>query len=340
MHKWLKPIGIGAIVALLCAVVRPVPAQAALFTLESMALSNPALNQTGVTYTMTVSSQTAATIRCITLRLTDTLGSNSLPAGMDISGATLSGTSTIVPTPGAWTPVGVNATGVITILNAAGELPAGGAGRTLVLGGIENGSTGNTSYYAELTTFSDVACTTAVDTEGIALFVFTSGVLITSIVVDALSFSIDPSCSTGGLNPESAGKCTLQMHASTNHATGYTISYSATNTLTHSQNADSVTPIGSTAQASQPGTKQFGFNMVANTNPSVGAGPAGGSGVVSSPYDTPNMFAFTTSGGPIATTATFSADTLYTISYIANTSPNMVSGNYVSSQTFTIVANP
>lgn len=342
MKNWLRPLGGAAIVALLWVALVPPLADAAQLNLESMALSTPALNQTGVTYTMTVSNQSASTIRCIRLRLTDTLGVNSLPAGMDISGATLSGTSTIVPTPGSWTAAGVNATGIVTITNAAGEVPAGGAGRTLVLTGMENGSTGNTSYYAELTTYSDVACTTTVDDDGVALFVFTSGVLITSVVVDALTFSITPSCSAGVLVPTSAATCTLEMNASTNHATGYTISYGSATTLQHSQlGAESaVAPMSSTGQASVPGTQQFGFNLVANTSPSVGANPTGGLGVALAPYNTPNQFAFATAGDELATTTGISNNTKYIISYLVNTAPNMISGDYVSKQTYTIVVNP
>lgn len=342
MKNWLRPLGGVVIATLIWAGFFLPHAGAAQLNLESIALSTPALNATGVTYTMTVSNQSTTTIRCMRLRFTDTLGVNSLPVGMDISGAALSAASTIVPTPGAWAATGLNGTGIVTMLNAAGEAPVGGAGRTVVLTGMENGSTGNTTYYAELTTYSDVACTTTVDDDGVALFVFTSGVLITSVVVDALSFSITPSCSAGNLVPTAASTCTLEMHAATNHVTGYTISYGPATTLQHSQlgGEATVAPTSASGQPSNPGTQQFGFNLVANTNPSVGANPAGGLGTVIAPYDTPNQFAFATAGDALAETTGMSADTQYIISYLINTTPNMFSGNYVSNQTFTIVVNP
>ena len=314
--------------------------EAALLNGESIALSNPSLNQTGVTYSIFVSNQSTTTIRCITVRFTDTLGSNSLPAGMDISGASLDASSTIVPTPGAWTTTGVNATGIVSITNAAGEAPAGGSNQSIVLNGMENGSVGNTTYYAEVTTYSNVGCTTVVDNDGTALFIFTSGVLITSTVSDSLNFSLTPGCSAGALNESLARTCTLDMHASTNHATGYSVSYSAANTMHESGNLDSITAIGATAQPSTPGTKQFGFNLVANTAPVTGANPVGGSGTVVGQYGIADKFAFTTAGGLLATTAASSADTQYTVSYLVNVAPNMVSGNYVAQQTYTIVANP
>lgn len=340
MKHWQKRLLVVGILGALGLFSLPGLSKAALLSGESIALSNPTTSQTGVTYSLIIGNQSTSLIRCVTVRVTDTLGSTGLPIGMDISTVTLNGSSDVVPTPASWTPVGVNATGIVTITNAVGESPVGGSNRTLILNGIKNGSANNTTYYAEVTTFSDAGCTTSVDTDGVALFIFTNGVLITSTVSETLNFSLTPSCSMGQLTPSSTGKCTLDMHASTNHATGYTISYIAPSTMHHVLNSDQVTAIGPIATASSFGVKQFGFNLMLNTTPAVGANSSGGSGTVSSPYNTANAFAFITSGGTVASSPTLTADTQYRISYIANTAPNMVSGDYVAQQTYTIVANP
>jgi hypothetical protein len=340
MKYWQKCLSVLGMLGILGFLIAPGLTKAALLTDESIALSNPVVSQTGVTYSLVVGNQSTALIRCITVRFTDTLGSTGLPAGMDLASAAFAGASTIVPTPGAWTVVPSNPTGKVTLTNAAGESPVGGINRTLILTGIKNGSINNTTYYAEVNSFSDIGCTTSVDTDGVALFIFTTGVLVTSVVSDTLNFSLSPTCSMGQLTPAAPGKCSLNMHASTNHLTGYSISYTAPDTMHHTLNADQVTAIGPTATASSPGIKQFGFNLKANTVPAIGVNPIGGSGTVSAPYDTANMFAFLTAGGGIASATTATEDTQYTISFIANTAPNMVSGDYIAQQTYTIVANP
>lgn len=340
MKQWQQRLGVLIMAGLLALLVVPGLTSAASLDSESIALSNPTISATGVTYTIIVSNQSAVTIECVKVRFTDTLGSAGLPTGMDISAVTLGGTSTVVPTPGLWTTTGVNATGEVSITKLLGETPAGGGSRSIVLSGIKNGSVNNTTYYAEISTYSNSSCTTLVDTDGVALYVFTTGVLITSTVADTLNFSIDPSCSMGQLTPATTGNCSLDMHASTNHATGYTISYTAPSTMHESLNADSITAIGATAATSTTGIKQFGFNLVANTTPPTGFNPSGGGGTALGQYAIANKFAFITSGANIASAAALSADTLYRISFIANTAPNMVSGNYVAQQTYTIVANP
>ncbi len=318
----------------------PLPLEAAELTAESVALTDPTVGQAGVTYDIVLGGQSTAAIRCITVRFTGTIGTNDPPAGMDIGSAVFDAASTIVPTPAAWSAVGVNGTGIVMITNALGENPAGGANRTLILNGITNGSAGNTTYYAEVNTFADAGCTALVDTDGQAAFVFTSGVLVTSTVNDVLNFSLTPGCSAGELNQAAAKTCTLEMHASTNHPTGYSVSYSAVETMHEASHLDTIAAVGATAQTSAPGTKQFGFNLVGNMVPTTGADPVGGTGAAFGQYAIADKFAFTTAGGTIASAASSSSDTQYTVSYLVNVEPNMVSGSYVAQQTYTIVVNP
>lgn len=84
---------------------------------------------------------------------------------------------------------------------------------------------------------------------------------------------------------------------------------------------------------SLPGTEQFGINVVANTDPTVGANavqvPADSAtfGVVDDDYDTPNRFMFS-SGDVVARSQAESGRTDYTISMIVNISNTTPAGHY------------
>lgn len=88
-----------------------------------------------------------------------------------------------------------------------------------------------------------------------------------------------------------------------------------------------------TPAASAPGTEQFAINAVANTTPSVGAGPVQvpsdqtSFGVVADDYHTPNLFKYT-SGSVVARSTSESGRTDYTISMIVNISNKTPAGHY------------
>lgn len=85
--------------------------------------------------------------------------------------------------------------------------------------------------------------------------------------------------------------------------------------------------------ASDPGTEQFGINVVANTTPSLGANPllqpGGGDGMslLTSGYGTPNQFKYV-SGQTIAETSTNTGGADMTISMIVNISNSTPAGHY------------
>lgn len=89
--------------------------------------------------------------------------------------------------------------------------------------------------------------------------------------------------------------------------------------------------------ASSPGTEQYGINLVANTSPSVGADPSGGSGAAASGYNTPDLFKYV-AGNTIATTATYSAQTTYTVSFIANAAATTPASIYNTTHTLICTA--
>ena len=89
----------------------------------------------------------------------------------------------------------------------------------------------------------------------------------------------------------------------------------------------------SSATTSQPGTEQFGVNLVANTNPTIGSnvGQVPDStfsyGTPVAGYDTPNYFKFV-SGDTIALSSKSSGQTNYALSMIANATTVTPDGQY------------
>lgn len=314
-------------------------AKAVNFSNETIKISDPTLGKTGVTYNLTVDGQSASLIRCITARFTDSLGSVSPITGMSVASSSLDASSDFVPTPAAWSLAGSDATGTITLTNAGGEVPLGGSSRSLVFSGITNGTVKNVTYYEEVNSYSDVGCTTAVD-DGLGLFALTDGVIVSSSVVETLNFNLTAAgCSLGQITESQTASCSVGMKASTNRTLGYTISYTGDATLTESQGLDTITAIGASAKAPNIGTEQFGFNLVTNATPVVGSNPSGGTGFALGQYASSNFYAYTPSGANIAKTSGPSAETLYTMSFIANADTTTVAGNYNLKQTLTIVPN-
>ena len=95
--------------------------------------------------------------------------------------------------------------------------------------------------------------------------------------------------------------------------------------------------------SSQPGTEQFGINLVANTVPSsLGANPNNGTppddfgfGEAAPNYDTPNSYRFV-SGDTVAFAPKESGETEYTISYLANVAALTPGGIYKTNQTLIV----
>lgn len=98
-----------------------------------------------------------------------------------------------------------------------------------------------------------------------------------------------------------------------------------------------------TPTASQPGTEQFGMNLVANTSPSVGLAPAqvpdDGTifGQPTNDYKTANLFKYV-SGDVVAQSVKDSGRTDYTLSTIVNISNSTPAGHYTGD--FTAVVMP
>lgn len=115
-------------------------------------------------------------------------------------------------------------------------------------------------------------------------------------------------------------------------SSGYVVLASGLSPSTTSGTTHTLTSL-TVPSSSVPGTEQFGINLVANTNPVVGAVPAQqpdtsfSFGSASPDYATANLFKFV-SGDTVAFSPKSSGQTNYSLSMIANVARNTPAGQY------------
>jgi hypothetical protein len=158
--------------------------------------------------------------------------------------------------------------------------------------------------------------------------------------VPGLTFSIsDNSIGFGSLSPSAArfatgagtGSATeIEAHniiVGTDAVNGYTLTVTGT---TLQSGANTITAIGPTNTASAVGTEQFGLRMTAS----------GGIGTVSAPYAAAG-FAFDTAAFPdeVASATGASANTTFSVRYIANIATMTEAGTYTANITYIVTAN-
>jgi len=131
----------------------------------------------------------------------------------------------------------------------------------------------------------------------------------------------------GELNAGSTLKTQSQMAIGTNASGGFAITANGgppsagTNII-----ASSKSPT-----VSQPGTNQFGMNLVENTAPSIGNNPEGvwTNAVPSPDYNQTNRYTYN-SGDVVASSPNVSLMKKFTVSYIINSEPNLRPGVYTT----------
>lgn len=313
-------------------------ASAAQITGRSVTISNSASGASGVTYTFTFTVPTTGTaIKSAAFQFCDAAsGTCNTPGSFAAGSAALASQPTNLGAASGWTVS--NSSNSIRILNAANSTNPSSS-QTVTFNTVTNPTLTNSTFFIRMTTYSDAAWTTPIDTGVVAAS--TAGVITVNATVDeTLTFTL--AAATVTLSPSSittaaASTGTSTMSASTNATNGYSITYSSPNSLK---------PAGGTAlpsyssSASSPGTAGFGINLKANTTPSVGSDPSGGSGAAASGYSTANSFSFV--GSNVATQVASASgptnSTSYTVSYVANIAALTAPGAYTT--TFTYVATP
>jgi len=324
-------------------------ASAAQITGRSVTLSTSAPAATGVTYALATAAvpTTGTSIKSVQIQFCTSLsGGCTTPSGFSASSSTLASQPTGLGAGTGWT-VNAATAGSLRIVNAANATNPSGA-VTVTWNGVVNPTATNTTFYGIITTYSDAAWTTPLDSGSVALstatqiqvaltvgetLTFCSGTSITGQNCGTVAGSL-VSLGTGSSTATSSG--TSVMAASTNGTSGYTVTV---NGATLTSGANTITALAA-GTASSIGTKQFGINLAGtNTTPPVGSAISGtGTGTASANYATNNTFRFVT-GETVATAAGPTNANTYTVSYIANIDGITSPGAYTTTLTYIATAN-
>jgi hypothetical protein len=122
-----------------------------------------------------------------------------------------------------------------------------------------------------------------------------------------------------------------QMAAGTNATNGYVIT---ANGPTMTAGLNTIAALKNPAP-SNPGTNQFGINLVENTTPDIGSDPDGAATntILGPNYEIPNEFVYN-SGDVVAESIGVSLIRRFTVSYIVNSAANLPAGVYTTTLTF------
>lgn len=260
-------------------------------------------------------------------------GACSTPAGFSNASATLASQPLNLGDASGWT-VNTATAGKLRLKKTANSAAPTGT-TTLSFGSVTNPSATNATFYARITTYSDDAWTTSVDS-GVVASSTAGQITVTASVDETLTFTLaNATVSLGTLTPSTTGTGTSTMSASTNASTGYAITVNG-NTLTAGLNT--IPAITTPTTGSSQGTGQFGINLRANTTPTIGSDVSGGgSGAAFGNYNSPDNFFFT-SGDIVASAGAATNSNTYTVSYIANIGGAQAPGSYSTTLTYIATA--
>lgn len=308
-------------------------ATAAPMTLRTVTLGSSAPSAvTTYAFGFTVPTNTAVKSASFTA-CTTASGTCTTPAGFSISGSTLTAQPAGLGAPTGWTANTATA-GSLRILNASNATVSSGA-QTVSFSTVTNQNLANATFFIRMSTYSDVAWTTAIDTGTVAAS--TAGqITVTASVDETLTFTLAAATvALGTLTTAATGSGTSLMTASTNAATGYAITV---NGVVPTSALNTIPALGSPT-ASSINTPQFGINLMNNTTPAVGTAASGtGTGTASTGYNTSNLFKFVT-GDTVASAALPTNSNTFTTSYIANISGATAAGAYSTVLTYIATAN-
>lgn len=319
---------------------------AAQITARKVTLSNSAGAATSVTYTFNFTVPSATVLQSMQAQICTTAsGACSTPSGFVNSSSTLVSQPTNLGDASGWT-VNTSTAGSLCI-SKSGNVAAPTGSQTVVFGGITNPTAQNTTFFARISTFSDAAWTTGVDTGTVAASTAQS-ISLSATVDETLTFctgtsgittsscagATGSSVALGTLTPSSTGTGLSQMGVGTNGASGYAITV---NGATLTSGANTITALAAQT-ASTTGTEQFGLNLRDNATPNIGADPDGaGSGTPTSNYNTVDQFRFVTTDS-VASKASSESFRRFQVAYIANVDTATEAGTYTATMTYIATA--
>jgi len=310
----------------------PNNANAAIITGRTLTLGD-SLGGASTTYTLTFTVTTTGTIiKSVAADICTTAeGTCTTPTGFDNSSSTISQPTNLGDASG-WT-VSTATSGSLRLYKTTNSTTPSGQ-QTLVFNTVTNPTANIDNFFARITTYSDDAYATPIDTGTVSASIADQDT-VTVDISEVLTFTLDTTTvNLGPLTADVTGTGTSTLTASTNAANGYSVTVSG-NTLESGVN--SITALAAQT-ASTTGTAQFGINLVNNATPNVGADPSGGSGAGTNDYNDADLFRFV-SGDSIASTAGPSNTTTFTVSYIANVATTTAIGDYSTTLTYIVTGN-
>jgi hypothetical protein len=319
---------------------------AAQITDRKFTLSNSNGGASGVGYVFDSSAlPTGTAVRSVKAEACTTAsGACSTPSGFTGASANLTAQPTGLGATSSWADDS-NA-GNLRITHASNVTAPSGA-VNIQWDTVTNPTADNTTFYLRVTTYSDAAYSSALDSGTVA--VSTGDQITVSATVDeTLTFCAgtsgitNSSCagatgstvSLGSITPSTTGSGTSQIGISTNATSGYSITVSGS-TLTSGGNT--ISALASQTASSQ-GSEQFGINLRDNATPNVGTDPDGsGSATPTSNYNTADQYRFV-SGDSIASKGSSDNFRRYHVSYVANVAGSTEAGSYSTNLNFVATA--
>lgn len=322
--------------ALVASSLLPAIASAAQITGRSVAVtsSSPAAANATTIYTFNFTVPTTGTaIKSFQAEAcTNSIGACGAVTGFSATSSTVVTQPTNLGSATGWT-VDAGTASKLRILNAANATNPSGA-QTVVLNTVQNSTTANQTVYLRITTYSDAAWTTAIDTGTVAMST-TQLITVNADVAESLTFTTGVSgancaaiAATGSsltlsANPLSTGSVstgTSLMCAATNATSGFNIQYLA-GQFTNGTD-DFANGYGVGGSASVPGTEEFGLKAALTS---------GSGGVVTAPYAGGTNYAFNpTVATNLASAAAPLTENIFTVTYSANVSNLTKPGSYSS----------
>ncbi len=335
----------------LAAVFSPFTVQAAEITNRKVTLSDSGGAATGVTYTLTSSAlpTTGTPVKSVDAQICDAAsGTCNAVTGFSSSSSTLAVQPSGLGCASGWTVNTATSTKLRILDAACASNPSGSV--SIQWGAVVNPTATNLTFFLRVTTYSDSAWTTPLDTGVIAAStsqaISLSGTMDESLVFCTGTSITGQNCGTvagtsvafGTFSSSSTKTGTSVMAASTNGAGGYSITING-GTLTCGACAGSPTITALSSQtASSTGTSQFGANLRVNTTPSFGADPTGsGSGTYTANYGTANQYRFVTADSVASASGATNANT-FTVAYIVNVPGSQAAGTYTATMTYICTA--
>ena len=337
---WRQVTSVAVALVMSAVALLPATANAAQITARSVTLSSssPAAATATTTYSLTFTIPSTTTVQSFQAQAcTTAIGTCTTPTGFSSSASTFSGAAVL--SNGTWS-VNTATSGALRA-TATGSTTTTATSKTISFGSVQNPTTANTSFYLRLTTYSDTAWATPIDTGTVGTST-TVAFVVNADVAESITFCVgvtaSTSCVASGtsltvapnpLTTASISTGTSQMTAYTNAQSGYTITYLAGN-FTSAVGGHTITAFPTTATASAIGTEQFGLRAAISS----GSGSS-----VSAAYNTTDYAFNPGSATTIATAAGPVSANQYTVTYGANVAPTTESGAYSSTFNYVITGN-